>query len=116
MQYPVTATQWHPEKNAFEWARHLDIPHDKGAIAVTEAVANFIVDEARSDASDPPWTVDPEHVVIPTQDFNAVVLVALGPLRSEQCDNLRMIGSDPAHTHMWISRQPQMHWAAVIGV
>lgn len=47
-KYPVTATQWHPEKNAFEWARHLDIPHDKDAIAVTEAVANFIVDEARN--------------------------------------------------------------------
>ncbi len=44
-QYPVTATQWHPEKNAFEWARDLDIPHDKGAIAVTQAVANFVVDE-----------------------------------------------------------------------
>ena len=48
MQYPVTATQWHPEKNAFEYARHLDIPHDKDAIAVTQAVANFVVDEVRS--------------------------------------------------------------------
>ena len=47
MQYPVTATQWHPEKNAFEWARDLDIPHDKGAIAVTQAVANFLIDEVR---------------------------------------------------------------------
>ena len=51
VQYPVTATQWHPEKNAFEWARDLDIPHDKGAIAVTQAVANFVVDEVRDRSS-----------------------------------------------------------------
>ena len=55
-QYPVTATQWHPEKNAFEWARDLDIPHDKGAIAVTQAVANFVVDEVCHLGRDE-WTI-----------------------------------------------------------
>ena len=36
-KYPYTATQWHPEKNAFEWGDKLHIPHSKGAIDVTYA-------------------------------------------------------------------------------
>ena len=32
MQYPVTATQWHPEKNVFEWATHLHVPHTYEAV------------------------------------------------------------------------------------
>lgn len=32
MQYPVSATQWHPEKNAFEWNRRTHIPHEPGAV------------------------------------------------------------------------------------
>ncbi len=34
-KYPYTATQWHPEKNAFEWGDKLHIPHSRGAIEVT---------------------------------------------------------------------------------
>ncbi|KAH6764190.1 gamma-glutamyl hydrolase 2 [Perilla frutescens var. hirtella] len=45
-RYPVTAVQWHPEKNAFEWASS-SIPHSEDAIQVTQNVANFIVREAR---------------------------------------------------------------------
>ena len=33
--YPFTATQWHPEKNAFEWGDKLHIPHSRGAVEVT---------------------------------------------------------------------------------
>ena len=33
MQYPVTATQWHPEKNVFEWATHLHVPHSYEAVS-----------------------------------------------------------------------------------
>ena len=33
LQYPVTATQWHPEKNSFEWARKLQIPHSSDAVS-----------------------------------------------------------------------------------
>ena len=33
VQYPVTATQWHPEKNAFEWPQHLDVPHSPQAVS-----------------------------------------------------------------------------------
>ncbi len=39
--------QWHPEKNAFEWTPEKHIPHDPRAINVTQAVANFVVNEAR---------------------------------------------------------------------
>lgn len=34
MQYPVTATQWHPEKNVFEWATHLHVPHSFEAVSL----------------------------------------------------------------------------------
>eukprot|EP00882_Tetradesmus_deserticola_P012072 GHRQ01012787.1.p1 GENE.GHRQ01012787.1~~GHRQ01012787.1.p1 ORF type:complete len:335 (+),score=143.27 GHRQ01012787.1:127-1131(+) len=46
-RYPITATQWHPEKNAFEWVTSLHIPHSTDAIEVTQEVANFFVSEAR---------------------------------------------------------------------
>lgn len=41
------ATQWHPEKNAFEWASFLRIPHSPEGIEVTQEMANFFVSEAR---------------------------------------------------------------------
>ncbi|KAL3132824.1 hypothetical protein ABBQ38_006749 [Trebouxia sp. C0009 RCD-2024] len=52
-KYPVTATQWHPEKNVFEWATHLHVPHSFEAIQVTAAVANFLVSEARRNFHEP---------------------------------------------------------------
>ncbi|EFJ53180.1 hypothetical protein VOLCADRAFT_102798 [Volvox carteri f. nagariensis] len=45
--YPFTATQWHPEKNAYEWTPHLHIPHTTDAIRMSQEVANFFVAEAR---------------------------------------------------------------------
>lgn len=45
-KYPVTAVQWHPEKNAFEWGVP-SIPHSAEAIQVSQSVANFLVSEAR---------------------------------------------------------------------
>ena len=45
--YPITATQWHPEKNAFEWARFLHIPHSPDAVEMSQEVANFFISEAR---------------------------------------------------------------------
>ncbi|KAK1349803.1 Folate gamma-glutamyl hydrolase [Heracleum sosnowskyi] len=51
--YPVTAPQWHPEKNAFEWASNV-IPHSEDAIQVTQNVANFFVSEARKSSNRPP--------------------------------------------------------------
>ncbi|XP_062169098.1 gamma-glutamyl hydrolase 2-like [Alnus glutinosa] len=51
--YPVTAFQWHPEKNAFEWGLSM-IPHSEDAVQVTQHVANFLVSEARKSLNRPP--------------------------------------------------------------
>ncbi|OAY28824.1 gamma-glutamyl hydrolase 2 isoform X1 [Manihot esculenta] len=51
--YPVTAFQWHPEKNAFEWGLSM-IPHSEDAIHVTQHIANFFVSEARKSLNRPP--------------------------------------------------------------
>jgi gamma-glutamyl hydrolase len=31
--YPIVATQWHPEKNAYEWTPTLHIPHTAEAVS-----------------------------------------------------------------------------------
>ncbi|XP_021895067.1 gamma-glutamyl hydrolase 2-like [Carica papaya] len=51
--YPVTAFQWHPEKNAFEWGVSA-IPHSEEAIQVTQHVANYFISEARKSLNRPP--------------------------------------------------------------
>ncbi|KAK9070578.1 hypothetical protein SSX86_010980 [Deinandra increscens subsp. villosa] len=51
--YPVTAVQWHPEKNAFEWGSSV-IPHSDDAIQVTQHAANFFISEARKSFNRPP--------------------------------------------------------------
>ncbi|WJX67713.1 Gamma-glutamyl hydrolase 2 [Trifolium repens] len=50
--YPVTGFQWHPEKNAFEWASPR-IPHTEDAIRTTQYIANFLVIEARKSVNRP---------------------------------------------------------------
>lgn len=50
--YPVAATQWHPEKNAFEWG-FKRIPHSEDAIQVTQNVANYFVSESRKSLNRP---------------------------------------------------------------
>ncbi|MBA0603831.1 hypothetical protein Gorai_001931, partial [Gossypium raimondii] len=50
--YPVTAFQWHPEKNAFESGLSM-IPHSDDAIEVTQHVANFFIREARRSLNRP---------------------------------------------------------------
>lgn len=47
IDYPITATQWHPEKNAYEWTLDKDIPHHPAAIEVTQEVGNYLVGQAR---------------------------------------------------------------------
>ncbi|KAL9250405.1 Gamma-glutamyl hydrolase 2-like protein [Drosera capensis] len=51
--YPITAFQWHPEKNAFEWGLSM-IPHSEDAIQVTQHVANYFISEARKSSNRPP--------------------------------------------------------------
>ncbi|KAF5730748.1 putative Gamma-glutamyl hydrolase precursor [Tripterygium wilfordii] len=51
--YPVTAFQFHPEKNAFEWGSSM-IPHSEDAIQVTQQAANFFISQARKSLNRPP--------------------------------------------------------------
>lgn len=44
--YPIYGTQWHPEKNAFEWKKS-HIPHSPPAVKTTFYMAEFLVSEAR---------------------------------------------------------------------
>ncbi|XP_017567937.1 gamma-glutamyl hydrolase [Pygocentrus nattereri] len=44
--FPIYGTQWHPEKNAFEWTRPY-IPHTPSAIKTTFYTAYFFVNEAK---------------------------------------------------------------------
>jgi gamma-glutamyl hydrolase len=51
--YPIAGTQWHPEKNNFEWGTKLGpkaIPHGADATAVSQYVADFVVGLARQSA------------------------------------------------------------------
>ncbi|KAJ0971466.1 hypothetical protein J5N97_019425 [Dioscorea zingiberensis] len=56
--YPVTAFQWHPEKNAFEWGSK-KIPHTEDAVRVTQHTANYFISEARKSSTRP----DPQEVL-----------------------------------------------------
>ncbi|XP_054863098.1 gamma-glutamyl hydrolase isoform X2 [Amphiprion ocellaris] len=42
--YPIYGTQWHPEKNAFEWTKPY-IPHSPSAVKTTFYMAEFFVNE-----------------------------------------------------------------------
>jgi gamma-glutamyl hydrolase len=51
--YPFAATQWHPEKNSFEWTTlngEGAIPHGADATAVAQYMADFVVGQARRSA------------------------------------------------------------------
>ena len=45
--YPFYGTQWHPEKNIFEWTYDEDIDHSVNSIFISQHLANFFVMEAR---------------------------------------------------------------------
>lgn len=47
-KYPVWGSQWHPEKNIFEWTNREAIPHTPQAITVAQYTANFFVSRARN--------------------------------------------------------------------
>ena len=50
IDYPIYSTQFHPEKNPFEWRDSLPIPHTSEAISVSTYLANFFIFEARKNA------------------------------------------------------------------
>lgn len=61
-KYPVTAVQWHPEKNTFEWEIST-IPHSADAIQVTQSVANFVISEARKSSHRPTFQQEEEYLI-----------------------------------------------------
>mmetsp|Transcript_14947 Transcript_14947/g.28269 ORF Transcript_14947/g.28269 Transcript_14947/m.28269 type:complete len:360 (-) Transcript_14947:213-1292(-) len=46
-KYPIYGTQWHPEKNNFEWTTLVDIPHLPEAIELSQAMGNVFLNSAR---------------------------------------------------------------------
>jgi len=51
-KYPIYGTQWHPEKNTFEWGKTNGIPneainHSPEAILIAQYTADFFVQQAR---------------------------------------------------------------------
>ena len=44
--YPITGTQWHPERNQFEWRVNND-DHSSDGIVAMQYMANFFVNDAR---------------------------------------------------------------------
>jgi len=46
--YPIYATQFHPEKPLFEWTPLEVISHTKNAILASQYLANFFIDECRN--------------------------------------------------------------------
>mmetsp|Transcript_11220 Transcript_11220/g.20788 ORF Transcript_11220/g.20788 Transcript_11220/m.20788 type:complete len:321 (+) Transcript_11220:32-994(+) len=51
-KYPIFGTQWHPEKNSFEWYQtdgiyYEAINHSPEAVYITQYVSNFFVGQAR---------------------------------------------------------------------
>ena len=52
-KYPITATQFHPEKNAFEWVTTEDINHSGYGVKLMQTIANFLISEARASSHKP---------------------------------------------------------------
>jgi gamma-glutamyl hydrolase len=49
-RYPITATQWHPERQAFEWRPNIGLNHDPAVVRAMAWVADFFVGTARGNA------------------------------------------------------------------
>ena len=47
-KYPFYGTQWHPEKNQFEWTSLEALNHSREAVLIAQYVANFFVDQGGS--------------------------------------------------------------------
>jgi len=45
-KHPIYASQFHPEKNGFEWSVYVEVPHTHNAIFFMQYLANFLVGEA----------------------------------------------------------------------
>ncbi|GFO38208.1 gamma-glutamyl hydrolase [Plakobranchus ocellatus] len=46
-RYPMYGSQWHPEKNSFDWDPTKAVNHSASGIRATQYLANFFIGEAR---------------------------------------------------------------------
>jgi len=53
LKYPITCTQWHPEKAIFDWGKPM-IPHSEDAVQVTQNFANYFISQVRKSPNRPP--------------------------------------------------------------
>jgi hypothetical protein len=70
---PIYASQFHPEKVTFEWDNITNIPHSFDAIRVEQWLANFFVNETRSNHNQFPNETYAAQFVI--ENFNTTILV-----------------------------------------
>lgn len=52
-EYPITGTQFHPEKNTYEWSTSEDINHSAQGVELTQSIGNFLASEARKSKHKP---------------------------------------------------------------
>mmetsp|Transcript_18627 Transcript_18627/g.33226 ORF Transcript_18627/g.33226 Transcript_18627/m.33226 type:complete len:379 (-) Transcript_18627:235-1371(-) len=74
-EYPFLATQWHAEKNAFEWASYQANPHSPEAVEVTFSLARNLLNMARRNFHKP-VSIDAELAL---QIYNYPVLYSGRP-------------------------------------
>ncbi|XP_076063691.1 gamma-glutamyl hydrolase-like [Oratosquilla oratoria] len=86
LELPIYGSQWHPEKNSFEWANRKttnSIPHGIEAIKVGQHFANFFVDKARMNNQTFPSEKEEEEELI--YNYNPTFVAPLYPSSFQQC-------------------------------
>jgi gamma-glutamyl hydrolase len=69
-KYPIFGSQWHPEKNNFEWGETSEgipneaIDHSHDAVLASQYMANFFVDQARKSAHKFPTETEEDGALI----------------------------------------------------
>lgn len=64
VKYPIYGSQFHPEKNMFEWWPGETIPHTLSAVAVSTYFANFFIEETRKNSNQFPSESDLQNYLI----------------------------------------------------
>ncbi|KAG7488488.1 hypothetical protein MATL_G00035360 [Megalops atlanticus] len=75
-KFPFYGTQWHPEKNPFEWIRS-EIPHSPNAVKATFFMADFFVNEARKSSHQFPSKEEESEALI--YQYNATYTEKTSP-------------------------------------
>jgi len=70
---PITGSQWHPEKNAFEWGDEV-INHSADAVLIAQYTSNYFVNQARNCA----------HTFPSVSSESAALIYNWAPLFSEE--------------------------------